>query len=1339
MTISNHLNRKRFIRTLGWLSFVYLILLGSLSVNAQLAISTHFSTEDGLVQNSVLSIAQDKQGFMWFGTEKGLSRFDGLRWRNFKNIPGGADKPSTNVLIRSLFWDQQNRLWMGTEFGLVILDPITEKFRQIRLPFKIQPEVRQIMADQSGNIWAATATGIVLITREKKIIASPMTFGNGENIFSSTICQTPDSRIWCGTRKGLFEAKIKENKLILTRAIGMPPFLQEQNITSIKKDNAGRFWFGSYATGLFLCDYQQGKFTQAKKQPVLPGGASHKIRSIISLLDHRIGVATADGLFFFDIDHLSSIELNSRLGNEQTLHNSSIHSLFQQRSGTIWIGTYYSGLGLIKPSLTPFQHLSIGPTSSNLNHRVVSSMCNRNPVELWLGTEGGGINILNQATKQITYLKNQQGNDKSISSNFIKTLVKDKDGNLWIGTFSGTLDVVNAVTNVIEHRLTGSERATEINSIVEDKTNRLWMTSSNGLKVYKRRGTSLKEDRLMREKALRSFTAGITFQDTKKRLWFATESKMMKVEGNTIIIYHLKYPVNTISEHQGTIYLGLEARGLAEFNEKSGDFAPYHFNSLIDKRSIMSIAFDKHNHIWLASDSGLLKVTPEKKIVTQYTKADGLISTNFTPNAKYEQDNNLFFGTLDGLVYFDPDKIRNNTTKSNMVLTGMRIFDEPVEIDSSVLSKSITYTKAIELSYNQNSLTFEFALLDFIKPKKNVFRYQLQGLSKGWTTSNLAEATFNNLAPGTYTLVVSGNNGSSNWMGPASLTIKIMPPFWATWWAYTLYTLILTSIVFFVSRYFVLRTLLKREDELHQYKINFFTNVSHEIRTHLSLISPPIEQLVSDEHLGTKQKDKIIGVAGNARRLLTLVNELLDFRKTEDNRLTLSENVQDLLPVLEDCLQMFSETAERKQITTLFERSHLKSAFLLCDAFQLKKAIINLLANAYKFTQDGGIVELKINQTDNDITIIVEDNGRGISQSHLDKLFENYYQVADHGFQNTGYGIGLALSKAIVELHQGTITVTSQLETMNEHGLTSFTITLPKRQNDAYELQEAYYEESTLPNGPADQLLPLSQTNDSPKPIILLAEDNLELATLLDDILNPHYQVMMSRNGKLAWEQGKRHMPDLIISDVTMPEMSGFDFCDRIKSNVATNHIPFILLTAKTQAEDVIAGLSHGADVYLTKPFSPQALLLQVNNLITGIKNAQAHVSQLLDKKSTSVDIFEQLSQTTLGTENQKFLNQLIENIAGSIENPDFGVNELAKLMNMSTPVLYKKIKSVSGSSVNDFIKRVRLKKAAELLETKLYTVYQVSYMVGFLDSRYFSKEFKKFFGKLPSEWTDNH
>ena len=1339
MIIPNHLNKKRSILALRRIGFVYLILLGSLSVNAQLAVSTHFSTEDGLVQNSVLSIAQDKQGFMWFGTENGLSRFDGLRWRNFKNILG-TDKASSGALIRSLFWDKQNKLWMGTVFGLIIFDPLTEKFRQIKLPYQKQPEVRRIMADRSGNIWATTIAGTVLITKEHKIIASPKTFDDGRNILCYTIYQATDGKIWCGTNRGLFEVMVKAGRITLTRtAIELPVFLQKEAITSIKQDDSGRFWFGSYAAGLFLCDYQQGKFTQAQKQPVLPGGASHKIRSIISLLDHRIGVATADGLFFFDIDHLSRIELNSRLGNEQTLHNSSIHSLFQQRSGTIWIGTYYSGLGLIKPSLTPFQHLSIGPTSSNLNHRVVSSICNRNPTELWIGTEGGGINILNQATKQITYLKNQQSNDQSISSNFIKTLFKDKDGNIWIGTFSGTLDVVNAGTNVIEHRLTGSERATEINSIVEDKTNRLWMTSSNGLKVYKRRGTSLKEDGLMQQNALKSFIAGVAFQDTKKRLWFASGTKVMKVEGNTIRIYQLKYPVNTISEHQGTIYLGLESHGLAEFNEKSGRFAPYQINSLIDKRSIMSIAFDRHNHIWLASDSGLLKLTPEKKIVTQYTKADGLISTNFAPNAKYEQDNNLFFGTLDGLVYFDPDKIRNNTTKSNMVLTGMRIFDEPVEIDSSVLSKSITYAKAIELSYNQNSLTFEFALLDFIKPKKNVFRYQLQGLSKGWTTSNLAEATFNNLSPGTYTLMVRGNNGSSNWMGPASLTIKILPPFWATWWAYTLYTLILTSIVFFVSRYFVLRTLLKREDELHQYKINFFTNVSHEIRTHLSLISPPIEQLVSDEQLGVKQKDKIMGVAGNARRLLTLVNELLDFRKTEDNRLTLSENVQDLLPILEDCLHMFSETAERKQINTLFEKEHLKPVFLLCDAFQLKKAIINLLANAYKFTQDGGIVELKINQTDNDITIIVEDNGRGISQSHLDKLFENYYQVADHGFQNTGYGIGLALSKAIVELHQGTITVNSQLETMNEHGLTSFTITLPKRQKDAYELQEAYHEESTLPNGLADQLLPLSPTNDSPKPIILLAEDNLELATLLDDILNPHYQVMMSRNGKLAWEQAKRHMPDLIISDVTMPEMSGFDFCDRIKSNVATNHIPFILLTAKTQAEDVIAGLSHGADVYLTKPFSPQALLLQVNNLIIAIKNAQAHVSQLLDKNSTPIDIFNQLSQTTLGTENQKFLNQLIAHIADSIENADFGVNELAKLMNMSTPILYKKIKAVSGSSVNDFIKRVRLKKAAELLETKLYTVYQVSYMVGFLDSRYFSKEFKKFFGKLPSEWTDNH
>lgn len=1320
-----------------------LLLCGALQVNAQLSVSTHFSTEDGLVQNNVLSIAQDRQGFMWFGTENGLSRFDGLRWRSFKNILGDTNKPSSPALIRSLFWDQQNRLWMGTALGLITFDPLTEKFRQIKLPYPIQPEVKQVTRDLSGNILAGTTAGIVLITKENKIIASARAFDDGEDILCHTIFCGSDGRIWCGTNRGLFEVKIKADRIMLSRTTAeLPVFLQKEKITSIKMDNNGRFWFGSYAGGLLLCHYQQGKFIEAQQQPALPGGATHKIRSIISLLDHKISVATADGLFFFDINNLNTFELTSKAGDEQSLHNSSIHSLFQQRSGTIWIGSYYSGLDLIKPPLAPFRHLGIGPTALNLNHRVVSSVCNRNQTELWIGTEGGGINIYNQSTKQVSYLKNQQGNDKSISSNFIKTLFKDEDGNLWIGTFSGTLDVLNASTNTIEHRLTGTERITEVNSIVEDGLNRLWITSSNGLKVYKRIRTHLKADRLMQQPGLKSFLAGVAFQDTKKRLWFATETKVMKVEGDSIRIYHLKYPVNTISEHHGTIYLGLESRGLAAFNEQRGQFALYQINSQVNNRSVYSIAFDRQNRIWLASDSGLLKVSPKQKIVTQYTKADGLISTNFNINARYERDNNLFFGTLDGLIYFDPDQIRDDTTKSSIVITGMRIFDVPVEIDSSVLRKSITYTNRVELSHNQNSLTFEFALLDFIKPKKNAFRYSLQGLSKGWTTTNLAEATFNNLAPGTYTLMVSGNNGSPNWMEPIRLTINIHPPFWATWWAYMLYGIILTSIVFFISRYFVLRTLLKREDELHQYKINFFTNVSHEIRTHLSLISPPIEQLVSDEQLGKKQKDKILGVAGNARRLLTLVNELLDFRKTEDKHLTLSENVQDLLPILEDCLQMFSETAEQKQITTLLEKENLKSAFLLCDAFQLKKAIINLLANAYKFTQNGGLVKLRISQTYHEVTITIEDNGRGISQSHLNKLFENYYQVADHGFQNTGYGIGLALSKAIVELHQGTITVTSRLETMNEPGHTSFTISLPKRQKEAYDSLAAYNAEHTFPDHGDEQtqhkpLLPLTQADESQKPTILLAEDNLELATLLDDILNPYYHVIISRNGKEAWEQAKRHIPDLIISDVMMPEMSGFDFCDLIKSNVATNHIPFILLTAKTQTEDVITGLSHGADVYLTKPFTPQALLLQVNNLIVAIQNVHTHVGQLLNKNSEPIDIFNQLIQTQLGTESKKFMNQLVENITASIENPEFGVNELARLMNMSTPILYKKVKSVTGSSVNDFIKGLRLKKAAELLETRLYTVYQVSYMVGFLDSRYFSKEFKKFFGKLPSEWIE--
>lgn len=1330
MTISGYLSTKPAINVLRCLGLVCLILCGSLQLKSQLAVSAHFSMEDGLVQNSVLAIAQDRQGFMWFGTENGLSRFDGLRWRSFKNILGGTDKPSSNVLIRSLFWDRQNQLWLGTVFGLITFDPLTEKFKRILLPYKKQPEVRKVTTDNEGNIWLATTSGIVFINHKNQLITS-----QGENLFCFTVYHSPDGRIWSGTRKGLFEVKIKKDKITLTRPAELPVFLQKEEITSIKVDKAGRFWFGSYSNGLFLGDYQQGKFTTAKRQPSLPSVAAHKVRSIITLGDHKIAAATADGLFLFDINTLSSLELNSRLGDEKTLNNSSIHSVFQQQSGTIWIGTYYSGLSLVKPTLTPFHQLSIGQAPLNLNHRVVSSIINRNSSELWLSTEGGGINIFNPVTKRFSYLKNQPNNESSISSNFVKTLYKDSDGNIWIGTFSGALDVLNAKSNTIEHHLTGDKRVVECNSIVEDSSNRLWITSSGGLLVYKRTGTSLKADKLMQKNALKSFVAGTAFRDDKKRLWFATGNSVLAVAGDIIKTYRLKHPVNTIAEHQGILYFGLDGNGLAIFDEKRQQIAPYPFNTQVNNRSIASIAFDQQNHIWLASDSGLLKLNPSKKVVTQYTKADGLISTNFNTNTKYTLGNTLFFGTLEGLIYFDPKEIQDNTTKSSIVITGMRIFDKPVEIDDQVLHKSITYTKHIELSYHQNSLTFEFALLDFIKPKKNAFRYKLQGMSKTWTTSNLTEATFNNLNPGTYTLLVSGNNGSARWTAPLSLTIKIHPPFWATWWAYTLYALMITAITFFISRYFVLRTVIKREDELHQYKINFFTNVSHEIRTHLSLIAPPIEQLVTDEGLMGKQKAKILGVAGNARRLLTLVNELLDFRKTEDNHLKLSESIQDLVPILEDCLQMFAETAERKQIQTKFEKNNLSTVFLLCDAYQLKKVIINLLVNAYKFTPDGGTVELKIIEADDHVTIMIEDNGRGISNSHLDKLFENYYQVADHGFQNTGYGIGLALSKAIVELHQGTITVTSQLETMNEPGHTTFTISLPKRQKDEHGVQDQVLPKPKVNKEDFEQLPSLVTTDGNLKPTILLAEDNLELAALLDDILNPYYQVVISNNGKQAWEQAKRHIPDLIISDVTMPEMSGFDFCELVKSNLETNHIPFILLTAKTQSEDVIAGLSHGADVYLTKPFTPQALLLQVSNLLTGIQNVGEHVRQLLNKNSSSIDIFSQLSKTTLSTANQEFLNQLIKNIVASIESPEFGVNELAQQMNMSTPILYKKVKSVSSLSVNDFIKGVRIKKGAELLETKLYTVYQVSYMVGFLDSRYFSKEFKKFFGKLPSEW----
>ncbi|HEX6428086.1 MAG TPA: ATP-binding protein, partial [Niastella sp.] len=602
--------------------------------------------------------------------------------------------------------------------------------------------------------------------------------------------------------------------------------------------------------------------------------------------------------------------------------------------------------------------------------------------------------------------------------------------------------------------------------------------------------------------------------------------------------------------------------------------------------------------------------------------------------------------------------------------------------------------------------------------------------------------------PGAYTFAVKGANNDGIWSAPATLKITVSPPFWKTWWAYSVYGLLFITLAFFIVRFFFLRALLRRNQELTRLKLNFFTNISHEIRTHLSLITGPAEKLM---HSGTNdQYDRQLlrTIRSNSESLLQLVNELMDFRKAETGHLPLQVYHWNIVPFAESVFDAFHDISVSRNIRADFISSS-PDIEVWFDKEQLEKVLFNLLSNAFKFTPDGGYISVDIEEKDTTIAIRVTDNGRGIAKENIERLFDNYFQGDDYGKQNTGYGIGLALSKSIVEIHKGTLAVSSE-NTGDGQYTTCFTITLLTGKAHFAEVQIAPLAPSAAvlqrtEMVQTEQAVPASvkNTQDGTKSTVLLIEDNAGIRTFIKNALQPQYHILESSNGLEGLHAAMEAMPDLVISDVMMPEMDGLTFCNRMKNDVRTSHIPVILLTAKTEIQHQVNGLQTGAEVYLTKPFSIQVLELQIRNLLASRERLWQQFRQQMDivpadqaaENGTAATENLSIAPVTLHPLDEAFLKSITQMVEDNMGNAEFGIALLAKKSAMSQPVLFKKLKAITGMSANDFVKSLRLKRATQLLQENRYTVYEIAYMVGYENSKYFSKEFKKQFGKTPSEF----
>ena len=1357
--------------------FLCLFLLYKKSL-AQTIQFKHISFREGLAQSPISTIYKDTRGFIWIGNWKGLTRYDGYEFKNFNHDDNDSSSLSNNR-VNSICQDKQGRLWVGTSHGLNKYDKHTENFKAIGINKQVKGGtnyISSVLRDRQGLIWVATFGGVKVVNPDNLNVKSFLGQKDLDSGVVFTLFQDKERRIWAGTRNGVQRFNPETSKILpLPESIRKSVGLLNAKILVINQDRLGNIWFGSENSGLFKYnarDKSLRHFQHSENQPGLP---SNWIKGLLVRSDNKIWIGTRAGLSIFDPGTNKFTNYYHSPFDSGSLSDNTVWSFLADDAGSVWVGTFAGGINIYNPLNGNFQNIGekIGP-GIGLSNTVVNAILPSGDGGFWAGTQSGGLNYINQERGEARSHTIKMDSQKS--SNYIKTLADDGKGNLWAGTLDG-LALFNKQgkgTKYFTFPSVGAKLSGSLVNFVLPDNDGVWAgTNGAGLRFLANNG-SIRDFRKSpsREAIADNFVTSILKNDNGD-LWVGTQSGLsyLDVKQQKFTQRFRKGDGKSISQStilclfrdsKRRLWIGTEGGGLNYLDEPNKAFYSINQELGLTDNVVHAILEDNLGNIWLSTDDGLFKIhfrkfsvpfTKENVQITQYTANDGLASNQFLTNSALKAaDGKLLFGGINGITSFYPERILKNHYKPTVVLTDLLIRNRKVDIGDNheVLERSISETTDLTLKYDQGFITLKFAALNYINSTNNKYAYKLEGLHRNddWNysgTSNMANYT--NLEPGNYTFKVKSANSDGLWSDePTVLNIKVLPPFWRTWWAYLLYAGTFISISVVILRFLKVRADLERnlyfehlenerQKELYQQKLDFFTNISHEIRTPLTLIIGPLERALSSLRNNHSVFSQLNIVRNNADRLMRLVNELLDFRKAESGNMKLQFSECNIQKFVAEIYLSFKELAATRNIQYVLVAPD-KTLDVYFDKDQLEKVLFNILSNAFKFTPDNGKIIVRVQQREVDdqswVDIIVSDNGKGIPDEYQEKLFENFFQVEVRDF-SIGTGIGLALSKSIMELHKGFIKVQSRPQENDNPGETHFTISLllgkdhieneiivPAYMNsdnaDLYQIQSEITELVEAEE----------QSAEDKRHTILIVEDNAEVRQFIKDALGRLYHVMESIDGVTGLETAVEHIPDLIISDVMMPNMDGLELCRRIKIDERTNHIPVVLLTARTAYIHQVHGFDKGADAYITKPFSVQILELQVRNILAS-KDA-------LRLKYSSQLILQPQSFTVESPE-EKFLQKLMEIVENNLENAEFSVTDLVESIGMSKTVLYKKVQALTGASIGDFIKSVRLKKAAMLLQQNKIGIAEVAYSVGFNDRKYFSKEFKKQYNLSPSEF----
>lgn len=1364
---------------------VLLLSLGSLESLYSRYIPLHFNQltiDDGLSINNIEFVSEDSLGFIWFGSQYGLNRFDGYEVRKYFADQSKFSLP--NSIITSLFCDSNGRLWVGTQEGIARYDASIDGF--INYDFKAKnPQdinarmVVHISEDNYGRIWFVTEKGFfysqsstrdTFINNPIYILEKPLSVKTF--YFNDTDKQT----LWIGTNQGLIKYDLELMTYRLYQLVDPDKVnLLSLNIRCILPDG-NDLWLGIYRIGIIRFNKTTGEYKLYKQtsdiQNYIING--HRDRN------GNLWFATGSGLFLYDRDNDAFQRYARGTGYPHSLSTSGITSIYQDSNGIYWIGTNYEGVNYSWGRIN-FLSYQVDPDNRrNLPERRVNDFYVNDDGSMWV-VHQTGIDVYNRSSMQlIRYYHNDVNDPFSLGGPSIWRTVKDQDGRLWVTSYSGGLQRFYqnhnrfiSYKNIDEPD--GKTIGFDIRDISIDRNGCLWL-ATHGIGFSKFDPVSVRFQNFKIDSENQTFNWSYSIlADHRERVWVGTTSGLFvhNLHGERLAAFFfddenseslLHNQVNVLFlDSQNRIWVGT-SNGINLYVEETGGFKRFETNNKLTGKYICSIKEDSNNNLWISTrGNGLFTFNPNDWLntglatVLQYDRADGLQSNEFSERSSYRDENGyLYFGGVNGFTVFHPDSINTNTSPPNVLINEIKLFDELIYPKPNSPVKYLDEgRKILTLKHHQNVLTIGFTAINFQQPQKNNYQYKLEGFDDRWYTAGVSrEAVYTNLPAGNYffRVIASNNDGVWNQIG-ASVEIVVLPPWWQTAWFrfLTVFSFVGLMYAFFLwrvqsmkrqKRYLELmvkkktsqlemqnKDIVEMSEKIHQadqFKIRFFMNVSHEFRTPLTLIIAPLANLMHNYKASDPIHKQLSFIHRNANRLLRLVNQLLDIQKMDMKKYSLSVTKVAISDLILSVFQVFEYTArERNILFHLHIDRYFNNFQMWTDGDAIEKILFNLLSNAFKHTPQNGTVELILEHSDNPnkMVFVVSDTGTGIEEGDLEKIFERYFTKSGHNDSNPGIGIGLTLVRELVVLLNGQIAVESKLGKG-----TKFIVEIPINSEAPSQLEQIGTDSTEVKNLPYLSIGDSEKAADNSEPKehrILVVEDDPDLLSYLLFDLKSEFNVEGVKNGRLAVESMPTFLPDLIISDVMMPEMNGIELCEQIKNDEEFGHIPIILLTAKTDDQSILSGYQTGADDYIAKPFNTKLLKARIFNLIESRKKLRSRFDQYADmKEKIPVD----------GTDD-RFLAKAIAFVEKNISNPAIGHKELATELGISKTTLYVKISQLTGYSINIFIRTVRLKRAASLLKAGGLTVAEVAYQVGFNDPNYFSRCFKDHFHLSPSEY----